>query len=550
MGAGPTGLTLANCLHSYGVPFTLIERKTGPSADSKALAINVASQLSFALLGLPDSVGRHAQRVRRLQVSYRGARLCRVDFARLGLPSSCLRTQPQAVTERELIESLPEARLIRWGQQLTSLRQSSHGVTARIGDDRGREYDAEFCYVVGCDGKNSVVRKAMNVSFEGRDYPMHFVLGDFELNWNEPADTAHYLVFDDTFFVIAPVAPGRWRVVVKHNGPAGSSSPSVEQVILPVEARLGSGLFKRDAGCSWLSRAPFYQRTASALREGRLFLAGDSAHLFSPIGGTGMNTGMQDAFNLAWKLAHAWRGHPAQQELLDSYDAERHEAIQATAAATDTSTRLIARLDSDARLFEGLLPRMSNRANLRSVLPLAHSGLGMRYTRSAMLALECSGSPPVGTLFADMPVIADALAAQHAAPREPLATRVLAIGTADMLARDAVPSSANLTAALAFAIAAEKYRAHLVRPALVVLDRDKASAPVPVIGAARLELRSRRELEAGRLLVVRPDGLVAWSSPLSETSSALRFLARRHSDHRERKGPFGQSPLRGGQNSL
>lgn len=375
VGAGPTGLTLANALAVYGIPFTIVDWKSGPSRDSKALALNLASQHVLESLGLHGALGTSLGRLHRITVHWQGTRLTTVDLRHLNFDHREMIVQPQADTEHELISALcRRGRDVAWNTRLLDIVEHEQHVDALIEHVDGSRSTQSFAYVVGCDGKGSLVANRIGAQYSGTDYPAHFALGDFPLRWNESRGEGHYHVDDDGFFIVLPVGEAHWRVVVKHNGPIPHRPVAESDVTDYVEKRLGRDIF---AGPPvWLSRAAFYMRIADRLRSKRLFIAGDAAHLFSPIGGTGMNTGMQDALNLAWKLAMCYRGR-AGDDLLSSYESERLEIIRATGAATDRSTRLIARLDDDPAAIAPLLPKMSNRGMLRSVLPVLHSGLGM-----------------------------------------------------------------------------------------------------------------------------------------------------------------------------
>lgn len=393
VGAGPTGLTLAIALASQGVPFQIVDRKSAPSRDSKALALNIAAQYSFELMGLGGRLGGSGCRLDRVNVFWEGRRLSAIDMRRLDFHQRAILTQPQADTERELIGMLASlGHAVRWQTQVLEVSQDAQGIRAVLEASDGTRTNCEHAYAVGCDGKGSLLRQAITPNFTGADYPVHFVVGDYRLNWGRPRNQGYYHVYEDTFFIILPVGDDAWRVVVRRDGePPANREVASEEITAIVTAKLGSDPFEGPP--TWLSRAPFYMRVADRLRHGRFFIAGDAAHLFSPIGGTGMNTGMQDALNLGWKLAFRLRGL-AHDGLLDTYEAERLEAIRMTAAVTDRSTRLITRIDRDPSLVANMMPSMRNRPSFRHVLPVVHSGLGASSTQA--MAVK-GGSPAPGS---------------------------------------------------------------------------------------------------------------------------------------------------------
>lgn len=526
VGAGPTGLTLANCLVAYGVPCEVVERRAGPSRDSKALAINVMSQQSLGLVGLRGAVGRNGCVLHRLNVYWQGQRLNPVDFRRLSFPIRSFITQPQSVTEQELLTALVErGGSVHWKTGLCDFETEDDGtVKATLQSDGAPPKRRSFRYLVGCDGKNSVVRERLGIPFSGLDYPMHFVLGDFPLRWERPADHAHYFVYEDEFFIVAPVAKGLFRVVVKRDGPVPSGRTSPEEISRVVERHLGPGLFPRPP--VWLSRAPFYMRTAARLQQGPVLLSGDSAHLYSPIGGTGMNTGMQDAFNLAWKLAYVLRGYGRSQALLSSYEQERLEVIRQTAAATDASTRLIARLDTELARIEPFLPRLSNRRLVAREIPHRFSGLAQRYTSSpALLDLMEGGTTvlgSVGTTCAIFPLLLAAIERRSADATPCWAMHLFTwLGEASS---DDVGRLAELTSRVL-----KRYDS-LARVFVLNPGRATASAqPICLAGASSLALDDEQviaALTAGPALVglVRPDGVLACVAPPSLAHQVLDFM--------------------------
>ncbi len=389
VGAGPTGLTLANALAFYGTPFSIIDSKPGPTRDSKALAINAASRFGLDLIGLRGLLGKRGARLYRLNIHWQGKRLSAVDLRHLKWDDAFFITQPQSDTEYELIAALEaKGHNVAWNTRLLSMDQENNFVRAAFRDDHGCIEEKNFAYVVGCDGKASVVRRHMPVQFHGHNYPMYFVLGDFALTWDASPDQAHYFVYQDRFFIFVPAGKDLWRVVVKYDGLVPDRAVQASDITNVVSEYCGHGLFRGEP--AWLSRAPFYMRVSDRLRHGRLFLAGDAAHLFSPIGGTGMNTGMQDALNISWKLAYLSAGRSG-DELLNSYELERLHVIRATAKVTDQSTRLISRMDDDLVAIEQLLPKLRNRTFLRHVAPLIHSGLGLSYAE----VLNVGGGEPL-----------------------------------------------------------------------------------------------------------------------------------------------------------
>jgi 2-polyprenyl-6-methoxyphenol hydroxylase-like FAD-dependent oxidoreductase len=517
-GAGPTGLTLANCLSAYGLDFEIVDSKSGPSRDSKALAVNLLSRYCLALIHRGSSLGAEGCHVRRLNVFWKNQRLNPIDFRGLDFPFGTFVTQPQALTERELIAALPEPAGVAWRTELVAVEDRGAFVRARLRDPSGRLVERDYDFVIGCEGKNSVVREAIGGKLEGWDYPMHFLLGDFPLAWGKPTDQAYYYVFEDTFFVIVPVSASHWRVVVKRDGPFDASvlvQPA--DIIEPAERYLGKDLFAGPP--SWISGAPFYMRTANTLGRERMFICGDAAHLFSPIGGTGMNTGMQDAFDLAWRLAYVAHGYAAPESLLPSYTEERREAIGRVAAATDGATRLIARLDTAPECIAPMLPRLSNRRLIRRELPLRQSGLTQAYDSSSVIRYSESvpGFKP-GALYTGMLDLRREIESQLGRAPSALSTLVIAFVSGASLDRRGGELS-ELVRELG-------RRQHApVSGYVVVFDADGPELRAPLRIVLRDAAVARRVgARDGALVAVRPDAIIAFSGELAARGDLFTFL--------------------------
>ncbi|GEM_PF-5199876 len=518
VGAGPTGLTLGLCLQTYGIKSDIVDMKSGPSRDSKALAVNPLSQHQFELFGEMSAVGVRAQRVYRLNVLWNGIqRLNPVDLRWLDYDRSVFLIQPQHVTEQELVTALERrGGSVDWKTEVLSVQTHGDGVEvmSRLanGDTSIRTYE----YVVGCDGKRSIVRNAIGARLEGNDYDMHLVLGDFRLDWDADPRQVHYFVYEDTFFVFVPMADALWRVVVKHNGVLAPGTPGISTITGPVNARFGRNIFQ--AGPFWLSSAPLYERVASQLSSGRLFIAGDAAHLFSPLGGTGMNTGMQDAFNLGWKLAFILLGWTRTESLLASYEQERLPAIRANAVATDWTTRAIARQEPMPVQVGLFMPRPSNRRVIAKQFPMAFSGLALRYETSDALSASVPGATAdrVGTISLGITALLRKLPARSRTAGPPL--RVIVY-------MDTAQPSESIHKLFA------KCRRFPAVECIAVVAGETPMPEVtsvrqfdvPVITLGRDEWR-RLGGSVGSLQVIRPDGIISYEGRISASLVLLDYL--------------------------
>lgn len=512
-GAGPTGLALANSLAHHRIPFMIIDKKSGPSSESKGLALNLGTQYGLAQIGLRGTVGKRGCGIRRLRVSWQGRRFAAIDFRWLDLPLQSLITQPQSVTERELCVAVEEhGRHVSWNTRLVEIAPSSHAVDAVIQSDGEASLRRRFAYVVGCEGKGSVVRAGIGAHSSGSDYPMHFVLGDFRSD-RFPEDEACYHVYPDRFFVVVPIGGGVWRFVVSYAGPEPDAAPTARDIEDVVERYLGPGAVK--GAPLWLSRAPFYMRTTDRLRRGRAFIAGDAAHLFSPIGGTGMNTGVQDALNLGWKLALHFRG-AAGDAIFDAYERERLDVIQHTALATDASTRAIAG-GFESPIVRALAPVMANRRNLRALYPKLHAGLAPRYA-SCYAEYDVTGLR--GALRVGELCIARDRLVQLAGARDPA---ILIVARVDELgpAASEVSDLARLAARYPAIAPALLFVGSVAPDRLQRLGASGRALVVPVH-----DLPAHSGLVPGAVLVLSPDAYVVFSGTLMDMDRLEAALRR------------------------
>ena len=352
VGAGPVGLTLATLLHRHGVAARVVDQNAGPVRESRATDVHARTLELLETLGLADALIARGRKSRAATFYGGGRAIARVDVHQLAdaagggaIPARELTTSypfilgvPQYETERLLIEDLGrQGGTVERGVRVEGLEQGAHDVRVRMRRSDELE-EARFAYVVGCDGASSTVRQAMGVPFEGLTYPELFMLADVSLDGPLAPDELHVFLAPSGFFQTLPM-PGerRVRLFLDVTGDHAALEPTLETFRALAAERVDAPLTLGDPG--WMSKFRVHRRMVPRYRLGRLMLAGDAAHVHSPVGGKGMNTGIQDAFNLAWKLALVARGR-AGDALLESYHVERHAVAVATLSDTHFATRL------------------------------------------------------------------------------------------------------------------------------------------------------------------------------------------------------------------
>jgi 2-polyprenyl-6-methoxyphenol hydroxylase-like FAD-dependent oxidoreductase len=376
VGAGPTGLTLAAQLQRFGVRVRIVDRLASRVQESRALAIQPRSLEVLATLGIARTLVERGNDAVDVKL-HAGGRVVSFRLFDVGLHDTAypfLLFLSQAETERALNAHLSERGVrVERGVELTGFTATDDAVTCRLRHHDGSMEAMTVRWLVGCDGAHSTVRHGAAIDFEGGAYPPAFLLADVEVDGDlEPGHVHVYMGAPGALFFFPLKHPATWRVQSmlpsrKGDGDAGDASEavSIDVVQSVVDAFTGGALRLR--GPAWLTRFRIHHRHAATYRAGRVFLAGDAAHVHSPAGAQGMNTGIQDAWNLGWKLAYAARAS-AESVLLDSYEAERRPVGRAVLRLSD---RPFVVATSQHWLFRFIRTHMVPR-----VLPLA-----LRFTR-------------------------------------------------------------------------------------------------------------------------------------------------------------------------
>ncbi len=389
VGAGPTGLALACELAAAGVSCTVLERRTAPSAQSRAMALYSRTLEVLDLRGHADvltAVGRPVGRMRP-------ARGASIDFTGIDSRFPALYVVPQSRTEEALQQRAVDLGVIvQRGAEVFGLEQDATGVRLNVRTESG-EWEETADYVVGCDGAHSVVRELSGIAFRGHTYDIAPILADVRLE-SPPQDGVTILGEGGAMMVSVPFGDGYWRIAVGHRDhPWTRDEVTVEELSERLTEVLGFDPKPYDA--RWLARFKIHQRLADQYRTGRVLLAGDAAHLHSPLGGQGLNLGIQDAVNLGWKLAATLQGW-APAGLLDTYQAERRPQAQKILKATDHATRMAThRSPVVSGLRRVVLSGLLGRRRINRFAGEAISGLRAGYAgRGRPAALGGSGLRP------------------------------------------------------------------------------------------------------------------------------------------------------------
>lgn len=421
VGAGPTGLTLAAQLRTFGVRFRVIDRAPDRAHESRALAVQARSIEILQSLGLGNAlVGRGNTSARiTLHIEGRVAAEVRLgDFGAADTRYPYILFVSQAETEKLLSDHLSaQGVTIERGVELADFATDADGVACVLRRANGVEERVRTRYVVGCDGAHSTVRKGVGIPFEGDAYLQDFILGDVEAETRSDApltsDSIHSFAGGHGIALFFPLGhPTTWRIIAMAASAAAASGRasdtheteiagklSLEELQGVVDGATARGVRVRDP--AWLTHFRLHHRQAASYRKGRIFLAGDAGHIHSPVGGQGMNTGIQDAWNLGWKLALVVRD-VADVRVLDSYEAERWPVGRTLLRYTDRIFSVFVRSMSAGAVAAWLrrtiparvLPRILSSKLLRALAFRFVSELNIRYRRSPIVF---EGKPRLGT---------------------------------------------------------------------------------------------------------------------------------------------------------
>jgi 2-polyprenyl-6-methoxyphenol hydroxylase-like FAD-dependent oxidoreductase len=382
VGAGPVGLFLANECARRGLGFRVIEAHASQSVHSKALAIFPRTLEILDMAGLAGPFVERGNPVTTVAVVSHGRRLAHLRFAPEESPYPFIAMVPQSVTEQLLVEALARrAGRVEYETTLVSAIDRGDCVSATV-EHAGQQTTITAAFLVGCDGAHSTVRHLLSLPFAGAEYDDSFMLADVETNDALPASELYLCPSEFGPVAIFPMSATRRRIVAVVDRSQGEA-PSLELVQRIVRQRGPSGF--EVLALHWSSYFRVHHRHASRLRVGRMFIAGDAAHIHSPFGGQGMNTGLHDAWNLIWKLDLVLHGR-GNDRLLESYSAERVPVIEQVIETTHLLTRVMSTPSRWAQaLRDAVIPMVSRLAPFQHAFVERLSELGIGYHGSPIV---------------------------------------------------------------------------------------------------------------------------------------------------------------------
>ncbi len=399
VGAGPTGLALACQLIRHGVDFLVIDKNETTTPHSKAIGVQARTLEIYEQIGLADELidaGRIAAKARMI---VGGKVRGEAEFAEFGKglsPYPFILMVEQGAHEALLYRFIrSHGKDIRWQTTLESFSQTGEGIAAQIRSADGATETIEAKFLVGCDGAKSLVRHSLGLTFEGSTFERMFYVADVQINWDFTQDAGNAFLMKDTLLAFFPMKRDKqWRIVGTFPEEFAKDEGDVLYEEIEERIKQDTELDLDITDVNWFSTYKVHTRHVNKFSVGRCFLAGDSAHIHSPAGAQGMNTGIQDGYNLAWKLAMVLKDK-ASLEILNTYNEERLPNAKVLTRTTDRFFDLAASPGaflSFARMY--VFPYIANFAfRLRSVtkrlFPLV-SQIGINY-RSSSLSIGENG---------------------------------------------------------------------------------------------------------------------------------------------------------------
>src|SRR5918998_5501622 len=501
VGAGPVGLALAIGLTRRGLEVRLVDKAAETKREARAAVIWPRAREVLADFGVEDTFQRAANELRSVAVYAEGDRLGELELGRLATAYPFPLVIEQGATERLLAEHLEELGVrVEWRKEVTGVRlyDDRAEVTLRRSDNSTET--AVSSWIVGCEGSRSVVRRSLGIPFEGvRRKNLQVVQIDAEPRWRhtESPERGYFFLAANTSLGCFPVPEGGWRffAFTTDPNPTQKEPPTLEEMreLIASAARTPELELSKPR---WVNRARFQDRIAGTLRHGRALLAGDAAHVWAPIGGHGMNVGLQDAHNLAWKLAAGNRGE-AEESLLDTYSDEQKEMARAVIREMKLNGLDRPNPSTLVPALKALMPLGLALDTVQGRIELFLSDLGM-HRRKSQLSRQCVSTRRLraGDRTPNVAVVA--------AGRRTDLHRLLSYRHWTLLTRPG-----------------DSKAARRAREAVASLKAPVRTASVGPADANARRALGRRE---GLLMLVRPDGYVGLTASMEDTDALDGYL--------------------------
>ena len=506
VGAGPVGLVAACELARRGVGVRVIDKLAQPTDQSRAIAVHARSLDMFDRMGIVDELLGTGIKAIAMQMYAGGRKLFRVPFGEVDSAFPFTLTTAQTETERVLGEHLQALGVtVERGAELIALSQDDDGVHLTL-QKGGSTERVSTSWVIGADGAHSTVRRLVGTKLAGSFLGERFLLGDVDAEHSLDLNSMHTFLAPDGPVVVLPMRDGRMRFLAEvHDAPGTplNMQPTLDELQEIVDRRIGGIRVLRS---HWLTSFEIHHARVPAYRWGRVFLAGDAAHIHSPAGGQGMNTGMQDVFNLAWKLAAVINGD-AGDTLIDSYEVERAPVADGVITYTNRLTKAGTLSGAPRRIRDGLVQMLSRVPAARRLMAETVEEVNVAYKNSPIAV----GRRPKHAKVSPgqhVPHLAD----------EVVQKQLRAVCRAQTLGHVVLTIAAGQVAPAAGGPGQVQV--------LVTGDDVPVAGYDTVIADPKGVVAQRLGLKHGGRLVIRPDGYIGAIAALADTTTIADYFAK------------------------
>jgi 2-polyprenyl-6-methoxyphenol hydroxylase-like FAD-dependent oxidoreductase len=393
-------------LSRFGIPVRIVDEMEGPASTSRAIGIQARTLEELELRGLADEFVHAGHRTGGGDIYGDGKLLIHADFTKIPSRYNFVLFLAQTQTERILREGLEaQGAAVEWGVKMTAFGQNPSGVTVTLEHSDGQLEEVTAAYVIDAEGAHSIIRNTLGLQFKGKTLEETFVLGDVQIDGNLSNENFHIFSSEDGLLALFPMGGNHFRVVA--DKPSGISEQTEKPTLEDLQAFYDqrSHVSAKLLDLTWSSFFHINSRMVASLRAGRIFLAGDAAHIHSPAGAQGMNTGIQDAINLGWKLAFVLQGK-APESLLDTYGEDRLPVMRSILSRTEGLTNALGGPSVLRSFFLHLTPWIANAEFVQEAATSHISQIALNY-RSSLLSEDHfgDGSLVAGDRIPDLTVL-------------------------------------------------------------------------------------------------------------------------------------------------
>ena len=520
VGAGPVGIFCANELIRQGLNCRIIDKKSGLSDKSKALALHIRTLDLLDDCGLIDDFLAQGHKVNGVLLKSNGKQFVQMTFADVKANRHFVIDLPQDKTELLLDNALHTKKVeVEWQTELTAVTQNQTAVSATITRPDGKVETVTASWLIACDGGHSSVRESLNVAFLGSEYREKWWLADLLIDWDLPEDQMVICPSEGGPLACFPMGNKRYRLVM--TAPQGSDTePTMEDIVAVFHQRSSDKAVLSNP--IWITKFYLHHRQAQQYRKERVFFAGDAAHIHSPMGGQGLNTGIQDIYNLIWKLAlvHTKR---AKETLLNSYHAERFPVGHSVLKKTDLMTKaFIIKNPLLIRLRNFVISRIMSIKCIKDKLAESMAELDISYAKSPIVASLGSGTRfKAGHFLIDFSLTGTkkkGVQALHDIVR----------GTAHHLLLFAGLTSSDVAELLAIAkCVSEKYPKIIIPHLIICNEMPNIDCPATVWLDVEQQVHRQYAVEKPTALLLRPDKYIGLTQSPVDKDALMNYLALR-----------------------